>query len=302
MTAGLTGDVVVFLKTSEESPCVAPNCAWTYTSSIPTLSTMQSNFDTSTNTYKLMVTGTDFTGDTSSTELYVGGRLQKCDEVTTTSATFTVTDISEEAMSASKLYFDVGVPANSAAITAHGLKLEPKLVSLSVNEGSIGGSIITANVQGVGPSTTGFDLVDSSGKSICQKVSITSYGVVECHTIASEIAADTQVSAKLSSTTYTCSNTDTTQCQYKQLSTSGFPVVTSVDISTGSMVFTGTGFYTSTYTANATFCNVYPDTLVVDSPTQVTAKWTLGIPPCGPATPALSFSKTDLVHYASAVP
>ena len=75
MTAGLTGDVVVFLKTSEESPCVAPNCAWTYTSSIPTLSTMQSNFDTSTNTYKLMVTGTDFTGDTSSTELYVGGRL-----------------------------------------------------------------------------------------------------------------------------------------------------------------------------------------------------------------------------------
>jgi len=31
MTTGLKGDVAVFLKTSEESPCVKPNCAWEYT-------------------------------------------------------------------------------------------------------------------------------------------------------------------------------------------------------------------------------------------------------------------------------
>jgi hypothetical protein len=49
-------------------------------------------------------------------------------------------------MLTSKLYFDVGIPENNAAITAHGLTLEPKLISLSANEGSIGGSIITANV------------------------------------------------------------------------------------------------------------------------------------------------------------
>ena len=115
-------------------------------------------------------------------------------------------------MSTAKLYFDVGVPENSAAITTHGLSLDPKLVSLSLNEGSVGGSIITANVQGVGPSTTGFDLVDSSGASICQKVTITSYGVVECQTIASEIAADTQIKAAISSTTYDCANADTTKC------------------------------------------------------------------------------------------
>lgn len=40
MTPALQGDVVVFLKTSEESPCEKPNCQFTYTSNIPTISTM----------------------------------------------------------------------------------------------------------------------------------------------------------------------------------------------------------------------------------------------------------------------
>jgi hypothetical protein len=132
MTAALEGDVVVFLKTSEESPCTSPNCKWTYTSNIPTISTMQANFDSTSNVYKLMVTGTAFTGDTSSTELYIGGRLQKCDEVTATSATFTVTDITEETMKSSKLYFDIGIPENHAGIATHNLTLEPKLMSLSI--------------------------------------------------------------------------------------------------------------------------------------------------------------------------
>jgi len=79
-----------------------------------------------------MVTGTDFSGDTSSTELYIGGKLQQCNEVTTTSATFSVTDISEESMASAKLYFDVGLPENHAAITGHGLTLEPKLISLNI--------------------------------------------------------------------------------------------------------------------------------------------------------------------------
>jgi hypothetical protein len=110
MTPATTGDVVVFLKTSEESPCEKPNCEFTYTSNVPAISTMQANFDSTANVYKLMVTGTSFSGDTSTTELYIGGKLQKCDEVTETSATFTVTDISDEKMASAKLYFDLGLP------------------------------------------------------------------------------------------------------------------------------------------------------------------------------------------------
>lgn len=57
------------------------------------------------------------------------------------------------------------------------------------------------------------------------------------------------------------------------------------------MVFTGTNFFTtSTYEAKTTFCGIYADTVTVDSETQATATWTLGIPPCGNATPSLTFN------------
>jgi hypothetical protein len=59
------------------------------------------------------------------------------------------------------------------------LTLEPKLVSLSIAEGSVGGTNITANIQGVGTSTTGLQLVDSvSGNSLCAKLTVLSYGEV----------------------------------------------------------------------------------------------------------------------------
>jgi len=155
----------------------------------------------------------------------------------------------------------------------------------------------------VGSATTGFDLVDAStGSSICQSIKIPSYGVVECTTIASEIAEGTNIEAKLSATTYGCAGADATLCQYKQLSTGAYPAVTATDISSGSMVFTGTNFFTATtYEARTTYCGIYADTVSVDSATQVTATWTLGIPPCGTAKPVLTFNTTELLDYASGV-
>jgi len=68
------------------------------------------------------------------------------------------------------------------------------------------------------------------------------------------------------------------------------------------MVFTGTNFFTSaTYDAITTFCGIYADTVTVDSATQVTATWTLGIPPCGTVSPVLYFNTTELLDYASGV-
>jgi hypothetical protein len=83
------------------------------------------------------------------------------------------------------------------------------------------------------------------------------------------------------------------------LSAGTYPAIASIDISTGSMVFTGTNFPTTTYTANTTYCGIYADTTTVDSATQVTAVWTLGIPPCGTLKPVLTFSTTELIDYAS---
>lgn len=48
-----------------------------------------------------------------------------------------------------KLYFDVGVPKGNELLIPE-IELTPKLVSFSVQTGSPGGSLIIANVQGVG--------------------------------------------------------------------------------------------------------------------------------------------------------
>jgi len=49
--------------------------------------------------------------------------------------------------------------------------------------------MITATVAGVGTQTTGLDLVDSTGASICQTVNITAYGRVLCLTTSAAIAS-----------------------------------------------------------------------------------------------------------------
>jgi len=119
-------------------------------------------------------------------------------------------------------------------------------VSLSISEGSVGGSNITANIQGVGTATSGLELVDSvNGTSLCTKLTVLSYGKVQCQTIAGEIAAGTQFSVKLDSSTYECANTDITQCQYQQLEAGSYPKIAIADISSGDLVLTGTGFFTA---------------------------------------------------------
>lgn len=62
------------------------------------------------------------------------------------------------------------------------------------------------------------------------------------------------------------------------------------------MVFTGTGFLTTGYTANVSFMNISADTVTIDSATKVTAEWTNGLPttPKAGVKPSLEFKKTGL--------
>jgi hypothetical protein len=80
------------------------------------------------------------------------------------------------------MYFDVGIPVGHSYAEAS-FSLTPKLVSVSPNSGSVGGSLIIATVPGVTVSDT-VSIVDSAGSSICESVTVTSYGVVECKTLA----------------------------------------------------------------------------------------------------------------------
>lgn len=93
-------------------------------------------------------------------------------------------------MSSNKLYFAVGTPENHTVVEAS-IEITPQLASISPNVGSVGGTIITATVPGATTSSTGIDIVDDSNNSICETVTVTSYGVVECKTLAQVINAST---------------------------------------------------------------------------------------------------------------
>jgi hypothetical protein len=65
-----------------------------------------------------------------------------------------------------KLYFPVGLPADHKFVSA-GFTLEPKLTSISPSEGSVGSTLIKADIHGVGTKTTELSLVNAKGTSIC---------------------------------------------------------------------------------------------------------------------------------------
>jgi hypothetical protein len=78
------------------------------------------------------------------------------------------------------LYFSVGLP-NGYTELSNGITFSPKLVSLSANEGSAGGSVITAIVKGAGVSDNITLYSAHLGGNICQIARMTAYGELECH-------------------------------------------------------------------------------------------------------------------------
>lgn len=103
---------------------------------------------------------------------------------TSTSVTIQVDSLtSGSAVNSMDLYFSVGLP-NGYTELLDGITFDPKLVSLSSNTGSSAGSIITAQVKGVGvdDQVTLYDSVNSV--NMCQTSKVIAYGILECLTIS----------------------------------------------------------------------------------------------------------------------
>jgi hypothetical protein len=64
------------LKTSEEAICEGTTCDFLFTSLIPTITNVEAVFDTTLMAWTVVVDGTDFTGDTSTTIYAVNGVQQ----------------------------------------------------------------------------------------------------------------------------------------------------------------------------------------------------------------------------------
>jgi hypothetical protein len=103
-------------------------------------------------------------------------------------AVFTVTNVADSDLSNIKVTFASGKPAGHNIVEA-GLSLTPKLVSIAPSTGSVGGTLIRANIQGVGTKSENVDITDAAGASLCESVEIKAYGVVDCFTRQQEITA-----------------------------------------------------------------------------------------------------------------
>jgi len=184
--------------------------------------------------------------------------------VTNTNAKFAIDNVSSGTLNSNMLYFDVGLPKNHSLIEATFI-VTPKLTAISPVSGSVGGTLITANVPGATVSDT-VDILDSNGASICESTKVTTYGVVECKTLAQEIAS-TVLSVSHLGEVSPCANMDTSLCTYEQLATSAFPAVESTSSTASTIVFTGTNLDIADFEASASFFNVEASSVVIDSAT-----------------------------------
>ena len=164
--------------------------------------------------------------------------------------------------------------------------------------GSVGGTLITAIVPGATVSDT-VDILDSTNSSICESTSVTAYGVVQCKTLAQEIES-TELSISKDGEISSCVSTDKSVCTYEQLASSAvFPTVSSISNSKSTILFTGTNFDITDFTHTASFYDVEATSVVIDSVTQATATFDLGIPVViGEVFPYLVFTKDDLEYKA----
>jgi hypothetical protein len=149
--SGTQAKLVVFLKASEEADCDYTNtCVVTLTDTLPSLTSVTASYDSASTSHQLTVSGTDFTGDTSSTYIEIGGVRQETVSVTTTSAVFKITDVTSSTIAKNLMvYFPEGHPKNHPSATSATITIDPKLESITPNSGTTAGTLIRASVPGL---------------------------------------------------------------------------------------------------------------------------------------------------------
>jgi len=207
---GETGDVVVFLKASEEAVCDSSVCGgFTFTSIVPTITSVTPVYDDANNNWDLVLAGTDFPATSAGIVFEANGVSQAVKSSSAIEVVLTVTDVESRDLANLRILFPGGKPAGHELLEA-GLTLSEKLVSLVPASGSVGGTTIIATVPGAGVDSSELSL-KVNGEDICESTSVPSYGVLHCKTNKVEyVSADVTLwveedqadSACLSSCTY----------------------------------------------------------------------------------------------------
>jgi len=97
---GVVDALLVFLKVSEEAQCnPRSKCEWTWTSnSIANVTAAEVVFDSTDYEWQLKLNGSDFTGDTSSVELFISNVKQTTKTVSATEAIFTIMNVTGQSL------------------------------------------------------------------------------------------------------------------------------------------------------------------------------------------------------------
>jgi hypothetical protein len=245
---------------------------------------MTTEFDVDSGNWEVKIVGTGLrdsadVGEVS--DMQINKVSQDMKSHSDTMAVFTITDVLDLQSTDVNLFFPVGIPEGHDLVRA-GINVEPRLMMVTPNSGTIASTLVTATVPGVGKSTTGLDLVDETGRTICRSdtLKVIEYGVIQCWTRIDDMGADPfQVKLKHGDSVHECSSADSTKCEYTQNNAENtFPKILSLTKTDTTIVITGESFYTVGYTVTASYGGFMASSVVVDSETQATATFDGGIP------------------------
>ena len=279
-------DLIVFASTSEEATFadgLFTQFTFVDSADLPTITSMNTGWSDTDLFYTLTIDGADITdADISTVDVFLGGKEQEIVSVSPTEIVVKIVDL-DSGLDAStiEIYTVEGLPNGlTETLFTDGLTVDPQLVGLSMNTGSASGGIIYAVVEGAGVEDD-LTLVDSSGADVCTTATMKSYSLLECIMGANAYTTAEQFSVKAteSGTTYSCGNSDVSQCQYTTSASS--PTATSATDTNGSKtdyVFYGTNLNAFGSTCEVEIQGLVSDSCVIDSDTSVTVHFTNGVP------------------------
>lgn len=162
--------VIVFAGTYEESVCAhATDCQFEFISAatLPTVNSVTSQFDTTTNKWQLVIAGAGITDTSPATvDVLLGGVKQTTLSVDNASILVQVDSATTYTALPVQAFTVEGAPNGYNSLLI-GAALEPKLIALSESTGSAYGTRFVATVIGAGVQDT-LTLVNSAdGQSIC---------------------------------------------------------------------------------------------------------------------------------------
>ena len=164
-------EVIVFLRTFEEAVCgdTVNLCKYTWVddAQITQYSTL---FDNTENHYVLKFVGLNLGAnlDSSNVEVHIDGLKQEIISVDSQFLDVRIVNVKSSTTSDIDIFLPTGNPgSDTTSLTTVGITLDPRLHGITPNVGSLGGTLLVADVRGIGTLTEGVTLVSSTGVEIC---------------------------------------------------------------------------------------------------------------------------------------